>query len=125
MSHVKYSPIGYSYNADNYCLDCIATVVSPHGGVRPAHCNCAECRLDRIARKRGIDRYDEYSFDSSDFPKSIPYHNDIHAECDELTCNARCAKCHDVIDGTGRYIAGEYKNICPAYDYYLDNKGNA
>jgi hypothetical protein len=132
MSHVAYSPVGYIYRADNYCLDCIATVVAGRRGTRPGHCNCAECRLDRIAEQRGIDRYDERSFDSGDFPKAIPYHNDLHAECgpegygygpedpewQEQYCNATCAKCGDVIDGCSQ-LSGP--DLCPAFEYRKAN----
>jgi hypothetical protein len=64
-----------------------------------------------MAAARGINRMDERTFDSGDFPKHIPYHNDIHSECgpdhyqdedhpSEWSCYARCGKCHKVIDGT-------------------------
>jgi hypothetical protein len=80
-----------------------------------------------MATARGIDRYDEYSFDSDDFPKHIPYHNDLHCECgpegygygpddpewQQQYCNAVCARCHDVIDGTSRL---DRPDLCPVYD---------
>lgn len=129
MSHEAYSPVGYSYNADNYCLDCICNVVGTDGIVRN-RCGCTECRLDRQAINRNIDRYDEQSFDSGDFPKSIAYHNDIHYECGpeaygygpedpewrEQYCGATCARCHAVIDGT-EYNDGEghWETVCPVW----------
>lgn len=106
--HNKYSPVGYAYSADNYCLACIPQVVageSHSSYIQDDGCNCAECVLDRIADDRGINRYEESSFDSDDFPKAIPYHNDIHAECQleeswepHWSCDARCASCGDIID---------------------------
>lgn len=121
MSHVKYSPVGYSYAADMYCLDCISRVLfGRYGHSRVGRgCGCAECRLDRLAVTAGIDRYDEGSFDSDDFPKGIAYHNDLHAECamDEFSdeprwlCHDRCARCHEVIDGTS-HIGGP--DTCPS-----------
>lgn len=173
--HVQYSPVGYSYRADNYCLDCLAQVVAPNYEsvyIQDDGCNCTECVLDRIAddlkaavddRNRNVhpddrhvnpmvemvtqhynrlagdlipnlpvsfDRYDESSFDMSQFPKAIPYFNDIHAECGpeaygftsadpewrEQYCGATCAKCHAVIDGT-EYDDGEghYETVCPTW----------
>lgn len=145
MSHLAYSPVGYDYRADSYCLDCIPNVarVKNHtaydaernisytqrnggNGYKRGECNCCECRLDRTAAARGIDRMDEGSYDSSVFPKSIPYHNDGHAECgpeaygeddddwsaDRQYCNLRCSKCGDVIDGTSQL---DGPDICPVY----------
>lgn len=104
--HLIYSPVGYSYRADNYCLDCIPAVVAGTVGYRGDECNCAEHQLDRIAAVRGIDRNDESSFDMDNFPKHIPYHNNLHDECGDsereegdVACYAHCAKCHEVIDG--------------------------
>lgn len=120
MAHVAYSSVGYIYNADQYCLDCIPLVIVPDRETVYAQkdgCNCTECVLDRIADDRNIDRYDEGSFDSSVFPKAIAYHNDLHSECEADTysynpasaslwsCWERCGNCGDVIDG--------YYNQCP------------
>lgn len=134
MAHEAYQPVGYAYQADNYCLGCIVLVIRKPGkgnggnGTSRTGCNCTECRLDRIAKARGIDRYDESSFDSGDFPKAIPYHNDLHAECGpeaygygpddpewrQPYCDATCAKCHAVIDGTVTFDGTEE---CPAYNH--------
>jgi hypothetical protein len=134
MSHLAYSPVGYSYRADNYCLDCIPAIVAGTVGYRGDECNCAECQLDRIAAVRDIDRYDERSFDSGDFPKSISYHNDLHVECGpesygygpedpewrQQYCDATCARCHEVIDGTEDYDSeSHYVIACPTW---LDRK---
>jgi hypothetical protein len=151
MSHLAYSPVGYDFRADHYCLDCIPKVASipnvygldDHGvkrvitrnggtGYHKNACNCCECRLDRMAAARGIDRMDEGSYDSGDFPKSIPYHNDLHYECgpesygygpddDEWQsqyCGAVCAACHAVIDGVSK-IDGP--DVCPTYDARMAN----
>jgi len=150
MAHEAYSPVGYIYNADQYCLDCIPSVAAKPNeygfpvkgkgdkpavtkrnggnGYRRGECNCTECRLDRMAAARGIDRMDESSFDSSDFPKGIPYFNDQHAECGpegygygpedpewQLPyCNSTCAKCHSVIDGTVQFDSIE---VCPVWHH--------
>jgi hypothetical protein len=137
MSHEAYAPVGYSYQAAHYCLDCIPVVASrcnehkgqncSHSGYKPKACNCAECRLDRMAALRGITRMNEGSFDMDDFPKHIPYHNDLHAECGpqyygygpddpewaEQYCGATCSECHEVIDGVSK-IGGP--DVCPVFD---------
>jgi len=128
VAHVAYSPVGYAYNADDYCLDCIPKVIAgSHGGIRPGHCNCAECRLDRIAKARGIDRMDESSYDMSVFPKSIAYFNDLHSDCEleeswdeHWNCYGHCAECGDIIDGTERGSGATWAVICPGEDQYLD-----
>lgn len=137
MTHEAYGPVGYDYRTDHYCLDCIPQVAAKPGkgnggnGYKRGECNCTECRLDRMAAARGIDRMDEGSYDSGNFPKSISYHNDLHAECGtegygygpedpewQLEyCDARCARCHDVIDGTVTF-AGE--EICPVFAHRKD-----
>src|ERR1700744_945417 len=100
MAHEAYSPVGYDYRAAHYCLDCIPAVAAkpneygfpvkgkgdkPVGtkrnggsGYSRKDCNCTEHRLDRMAAARGIDRHDESSYDMDDFPKHIPYFNNIH-----------------------------------------------
>lgn len=146
MAHVAYEPVGYDFNADHYCLDCIVAVIfkpnetyaSPFGGhtvvirnggngTSRRECNCTEHRLDRIAAARGINRMDERSFDSGDFPKAIPYHNDLHSECgpehygygpddpewQSQYCGATCARCHAVIDGVSKL---DGPDVCPAFD---------
>jgi hypothetical protein len=156
VSHNAYPPVGYSYQADNYCLDCIPgvaakpneygfplkgkadkpAVVKHNGGngYSRGACNCCECRLDRMAQARGVDRYSEGSFDSGDFPKAITRRNDLHCECGperygysaddpevagKQYCNARCAKCHAVIDGTCQL---DGPDICPAYEQRMANR---
>lgn len=134
--HGQYGPVGYTYNADNYCESCICGVIRKAYNLRPGTgqavkgCNCTECILDRLAKLvlHG-DRYDEMTFDSGEFPKTIPYHNDIHAECGPAGygygpsdpewrmpyCNAVCGNvtCHEVIDGTSHLYGPD---TCPAYE---------
>ena len=61
--------VAYTYKADIYCPDCIITQVnhSPIAGLLEN----AEAALDVFAKVRGIDRYDEHSYDSDEFPKVI------------------------------------------------------
>lgn len=71
--------VGYTYNADNYCPDCTRTIAAfalaaPGEAAfkgRPSDGDNTEQFLDRWAARDGIDRDDEYSFDSGDFPKHI------------------------------------------------------
>jgi hypothetical protein len=58
--------VGYSYNADTYCGDGIKRMFGPAGSTATA-----EEVLDTAAGTMGIDRHDEFGFDSSDFPKII------------------------------------------------------
>ena len=73
--------VGYTYNADQYCPDCI---------LKPEQIGFAfsvEAVLDVVARFMDIDRYDEKTFDSGTFPKVI-FESQI--EDDE-----RCGKCNN------------------------------
>lgn len=80
-------PIAYTYRADVYCPGCILEVL--HLGERgQAPVQSVESELDAIASERGIDRYDEWSFDSGEFPKVV-----FDAEEDE-----HCGQCGGVID---------------------------
>jgi hypothetical protein len=129
--HEAYSPVGYIFRADQYCLDCIPFVVAPgrrskKNGFVVKGCNCCECKLDRMAAARGIDRSNEWSFDSDDFPKAIAYHNDQHAECgpeyygygpadpewQSAYCGSVCAACHTVIDGESQL---DGPDLCPVF----------
>jgi hypothetical protein len=61
---------GYTFNADQYCVDCILTALS---GVKEniGYAFSVEGVLDQIAGAMHIDRMDERSFDSGEFPKVI------------------------------------------------------
>ncbi len=50
MAHEVYAPVGYAYQADQYCLDCIAGMFS-QSSLGEAGCNCAECVLDLSSTK--------------------------------------------------------------------------
>jgi hypothetical protein len=67
--------VGYTYRADYiyrtelYCPGCILAVVN---GLTVDHAaDTAERDLDVLAAEHGIDRYDESTFDSGDFPKVV------------------------------------------------------
>lgn len=66
--------VAYTYNADIYCPACILQamgVLQPNG--------TTEWALDSLALDRGIDRYDERTFDSGDFPKVV-FASDLEGE---------------------------------------------
>lgn len=58
--------VGYTYRAENLCPRCQVLAFECDPAIR----NC-EQMLDTVATSRGIDRYDEHSFDSRDFPKVV------------------------------------------------------
>jgi len=68
--------VGYTYAADTYCPDCIIGAL-PMGdgqafdGWATSVPMSVEDNLNEIAFAFGIDRMDERSFDSSDFPKVV------------------------------------------------------
>lgn len=59
--------VGYAYKADIWCPACMEES-SLLEGVKPAS---AEWMLDDAATRLGVDRHDECSFDSDDFPKVV------------------------------------------------------
>jgi hypothetical protein len=64
--------VGYTYRADNYCPTCVIQRIVLNGKPVAVDTNAnVENVLDRLADANGIDRYDESSFDSGDFPKVI------------------------------------------------------
>ncbi|MEY4081121.1 MAG: hypothetical protein RL430_1551 [Actinomycetota bacterium] len=72
--------IGYAYLAAIYCPGCIVAAVN---GTATRQGSFAEQDLDALARERGIDRMDEHTFDSDDFPKvifSTQVEDDEHCE---------------------------------------------
>jgi hypothetical protein len=62
--------VGYVYQADIWCRDCIVAGLSRNSFDGWALPN-VEARLDYIANARGVDRMDESSYDSDEFPKVI------------------------------------------------------
>jgi len=66
--------VGYTYQADNYCPEHIVAQLTAnpgHTGHQAASIPNAEQHLDLLARLAGVDREDEYTFDTDDFPKVI------------------------------------------------------
>lgn len=70
--------VGYTFNADIYCPRCIVEVLPTGEGqafdgwaLADGVSVPTEVNLDEIAAAFGIDRYDERTFDSGDFPKVV------------------------------------------------------
>jgi len=62
----------YTYHADIYCPTCVIETMLVNGEASPAARDMgAEAALDQIASANAIDRYDETTFDSDDFPKVV------------------------------------------------------
>lgn len=76
-------PQGYSYQANTYCPDCILVVVTGVQSQALVGRESVEDALTHIAKAKGIDYADEYSYDSDDFPKVIT------AEDESVYCD-RC-----------------------------------
>lgn len=71
---------GYTYRADNYCPDCLNRELTPTGHNQVSALG-VEDMLDKLAEAAGIDRGDEYTFDSDDFPKVV-----LSVDDDGITC---------------------------------------
>ena len=92
--------VGYSFRADIYCPEHIVPALGR--GTMPAY--AAEEELDAIAAETGIDRGDESSFDSDDFPK-VAFRDQVRGMADypliddEDGCETadRCATCHRLL----------------------------
>jgi hypothetical protein len=89
---LPYDIMGYAYRTDLYCPGCIVDQLPTGPGeafdgwalVPPATMS-TEANLDEIAAAFGIDRYDERTYDSGDFPKVVFR--------DQLENDERCGNC--------------------------------
>jgi hypothetical protein len=101
MHSLPYDIAGYTYNADNYCERHVFGAM----GKRRLPGRTVEESLDTYAAQRGIDRQDERSFDSGDFPKVI-FRDQAHDGCNAANdyepgqCGDRCGKCGEPLDGS-------------------------
>jgi hypothetical protein len=65
-----FKPAGYAYQAEAICPACMETIARLKVVIDDLpQCGPAEKMLDNWALRAGIDRDDEISFDSNDFPK--------------------------------------------------------
>jgi len=85
---------GYTLQADLVCPPCMVVLIQK---TWPEHFD-AEQGLDVAARFIGINREDESSFDSGDFPKVI-FVGQVHDECtlengyEPGQCGNQCGQC--------------------------------
>lgn len=108
MSASYREPVGYTYQANLYCPTCIvaaATLYPSVGGLDPAD---TEDRLDYCAEQLGINRDDERSFDSGEFPKA--YAGTPHDGCRPGN-EYELSQCADWCAGCGEYLGFECPNV--------------
>lgn len=65
------SIVGYTYQAENLCTGCTRTLALRLGSFGDDLNDSTETLLDRLADVVGVDRFDERSYDSEQFPKVI------------------------------------------------------
>ena len=64
--------VGYSYKASTFCPTHLIELMVQNGKLSPAARDMLEeDALDQLAEAEAVDREDEHSFDSDDFPKVI------------------------------------------------------
>lgn len=64
--------VGYTYQAETLCPEHTIEAMIANGEASPAARDMAtEDALEQIANANAIDRMDEHSYDSGDFPKVI------------------------------------------------------
>jgi len=129
--HTDTDTIGYTYRADHYCPDCIGPAMTPHGSNRPGlvQRHGTEHTLDQLADAAGIDRGDESTFDSGDFPKidSADTLRDGYADGGPDCC-AHCGRVLVALDvdgsGPGKFEGNGNPHLA-AYLYGLSLDGFA
>lgn len=75
--------VGYVYSADIWCVECMATkavTIFRNAGGKVESIS-TESNLNSAALYMGIDRHDESSFDSDEFPKVIFASDATDEEC--------------------------------------------
>lgn len=87
-----YDVVGYTYRADEYCPTCIVDAAQLYASVGGLDPRDTEHRLDYCANSLDIDRQDESTFDSDDFPKVIFRDQTIHHDDGEVWAD-RCGRC--------------------------------
>lgn len=114
-------PIGYVYQADIYCPD---HIVGQIDGQADVDTHEVESKLDYLATMFGVDRYDESSYDSGDFPKI--YVGTPHDGCsvdngyEPGQCGDRCATCGEPLDGECPNTAVPDEYITTMVDNYIE-----
>lgn len=80
--------VGYTYRAEQYCPTCLPRALTPTGH-NTVTTEPTETLLDGLAQAAGIDRTDENTFDSGDFPKVIL--------ASQVEDDERCGTCGDTL----------------------------
>jgi hypothetical protein len=83
--------VAYTYKASIYCPSCVVDEIQTRGdiiGAYPAGFD-TEAWLDSASDIVGIDRYNEWTFDSDNFPKII--------FGDQIEEDEYCCRCHGKI----------------------------
>ena len=86
------SIVGYTYQTENLCTGCTRAFALRLGNFSDDLSDSTEALLDRLAGEVGVDRYDERSYDSEQFPKVI---FDSQVEDAE----ERCGRCSEPLIG--------------------------
>ena len=74
----SYDVLGYTFLADIFCPECLPKVM---GASEKDNVAQVEDFLDQEAARLGIDRYDETTFDSGEFPKVIFADQVVYLTC--------------------------------------------
>lgn len=87
-----YDIVGYAFQADTYCVDCTrdlaqAQTFAAGSATSWGDCGSAEDILAEWAGLLGIDRHDETSYDSDEFPKVV--------FASMVEGNERCGGCYE------------------------------
>lgn len=85
--------VGYTYRAANFCPEHIVAALTANpgdAGHGAAVVHNIEDHLDVLARLAGIDRHDEDTYDSGDFPKVV--------FLDQLTGDEFCDAGHALLE---------------------------
>jgi hypothetical protein len=94
----SWAVVGYTYQAEILCGSCTASRVTAnpgdtaHGTRPPLYRRTpeqAEQIIATAARIKGVDRDDEHTYDSGDFPKVI--------FADQVDASERCGLCHSAL----------------------------
>lgn len=81
--------VGYLYEEEAYCPECIYELLVPYDLLDIPR-RSTEALLDDLAVRRGLDRHDEHTFGSHDFPKPIRIADVIGREY--------CVRCGRLLD---------------------------
>ena len=90
--------VAYTYKAEQLHDECLREVLG-YGTVNGRRDPLTvEERLNSIAKRQGIDREDEYSFDSDDFPKVI-FESQLDCGREGQGDHEQCDRCGETLCG--------------------------